>query len=111
MNQRVENSRRVSDGNGGSRGGCVFVNILVTEEEVMEELSSVLQEEEEESLRLEQRFGSHVGSGWCVRKESMARREREEITRQLGNSPRARRRQEIMDMNMEESAMLPVDKV
>jgi hypothetical protein len=88
-----------------------FVNILVTEEEVMEDLSSVLQEEEEGSLRLEQRLGSHVGGGRCVRKESMARREREEITRQLGDSPRACRRQEIMDMNVEERAMLPVDKV
>jgi hypothetical protein len=88
-----------------------FVNSLVTEEEVMEELSSVLQEEEEESSRLEQRLGSHVGGGMSVRKESMARREREEITRQLGDSPRVRRRQEIMDMNVEERAMLPVDKV
>jgi hypothetical protein len=79
-----------------------FVNVLVIKTEGLEGSDSVSQEEEEESMRLEQGLIVNVSGKEHATRERVERREREEIRRQLGDSPRMCRRQEIMDMDMEE---------
>ncbi len=53
-------------------------------------------------MRLEQGLIVNVSGKERATRERVERREREEIRRQLGDSPRMCRRQEIMDMDMEE---------
>jgi hypothetical protein len=74
----------------------------VAEEEEMGEPESLEKEEEEESVWLERGLGGRVGNGRRVRGRSREKSEREKIREQLEDSPRAQRKQEIMDMDVEE---------
>jgi hypothetical protein len=83
----------------------LFVNVLVEDEEEMEDLKdleSIKRRKEEESMRLEKGVDNRVERRQAMKKEDTMGDESEWIREQLGNSPRTRRRQEIMDMDVDE---------
>jgi hypothetical protein len=78
-----------------------FINILVGDEEEIIELESVEREEEEEFARLERGLDNHVKERKIARERDTKKDERDRIRKQLGDTPRVRRREEIMEMDVD----------
>jgi hypothetical protein len=76
-----------------------FLNVLLGDEEEMKESKSIEREEDEESIRLKHALGSQVKERKNKRGRSTEGEKRERIRRELGDSLRACRRKEIMEMD------------
>jgi hypothetical protein len=77
-----------------------FISVLVGEEEEIDDLESIKRREEEESMRLERGWTTGWRGGAMKKKNTMGD-ESERIREQLGYSPRIRRRQEIIAMDVD----------